>query len=80
MKPPVCCICKKRFFQEGGLVRFKETEEDKEFNKRFENKGFAGHPPNVFWFCGEHIEEARKYSHLTKIEAFKIIKNIEEIY
>ena len=78
MKPPVCSICQKRFFEGGGLVRFKETEEDKLFNKRFEQKGFVGHPTNVFWFCSEHIEEAMEYQDLTKIEAFKILKKREE--
>jgi hypothetical protein len=70
MKPPICHICGNRFFEGGGLIRFKETEEDIEFNKRFEQKGFIGHPSNVFWFCKDH---------LTKIEAFKILKKTEEI-
>jgi len=76
MKPPICHTCGLRFFDGGGLVRFKETEEDEEFNKRFEQKGFVGHPTNVFWFCKDHIEEALKYQHLTKTEAFQLLNQL----
>ncbi|MCF6366153.1 MAG: hypothetical protein L3J35_08125 [Bacteroidales bacterium] len=73
MKPPVCAICDKDFFGTGGLIYFKETEEDKTFNERFKQKGFVGHPKNAFWFCEKHYKTAKKYSHLTKTEAFEKI-------
>ncbi len=73
MKPPICAICDKDFFDEGGLIYFKETEKDKEFNQRLKQPGYTGHPSNAFWFCNEHYRQAKKLSHLTKTEAFKLL-------
>jgi len=70
MKPPICAICNSRFFEGGGLIYFKEDQEDKKFNKRFEREGFVGHPSNAFWFCATHYAKAKEVSHLTKKEAF----------
>ena len=72
--PPICEICGKDFYNEGGLIYFSEDENDKIFNTRFEEPGFVGHPSNAFWFCGKHYDEAKKLQHLTKTEAFKIIE------
>ena len=78
MKPPICCICHNNFEpNEGGLIYFVETEEDKTANERLRQPGFVGHPPNAFWFCGEHYSEAKKLNDLTKTEAFKILKQKE---
>ncbi len=77
MKPPICSICNKPFTGEGGLIYFKETSDDLVHNKSFNQVGFVGHPSNAFWFCGDHLISAQKYSGLTKTEAFKILNNKE---
>ena len=75
MRPPICDICGKSFDpdKEGELLYFKETEKSREFEKKAEEEGFVGHPPNAAWFCGEHLEHARKLSHLTLDEALEIL-------
>ena len=77
MKPPICIICGKRFdnSDEGGLIYFKETEKDKEWKKRVEEKGLIGHPPYAEWFCGTHYQEASKLKEKSKDGALKILKN-----
>ena len=74
MMPPICAICDEDFFDEGGLIYFKETEEDKIFNERLRQPGYVGHPANAFWFCGKHYAQAKKLEHLTKSEAFELMK------
>ena len=75
MMPPECCICNIDFDpNEGGLIYFAEDEEDIEFNKRFKEPGFVGHPSNAFWFCKKHYKEASKLSNLTKKDAFKVLR------
>lgn len=72
MMPPNCCICHEDFPpDEGGLIYFAEDEADRDFNKRFEEPGFVGHPSNAYWFCKKHYKKAITLSHLTKKEAFK---------
>jgi len=78
MEPPICAICNNRFFGSGGLIYFKETDEDIVFNERLKQPGFVGHPSNAFWFCEKHTISAKKYSYLTKTETFEILKNLEE--
>ena len=76
MRPPICAICHKDFrasSDEGGLVSFKETIKDKAFNLRFETTRIVGHKRALEWFCGNHIETARKYKHLTWSEAKSLI-------
>ena len=76
MRPPICAICHKRFSaskDEGGLVSFKETVEDKTFNLRFKT-GIVGHKRALEWFCGNHIEAARQHKHLTWSEAKPLIR------
>lgn len=83
MKPPICCICHHDFrhsIQEGGLVSFKLSEKDKEYNQRFKEKGFVGHKAGTAWFCKDHYKLAKKYQNLTLSEAKLKIKkktNIE---
>jgi len=73
--PPICCICDEDFEpNEGGLIYFKEDEDNKIANKRLRQPGFVGHPPNAFWFCEKHYTAAKKLDHLTKKEAFKVLK------
>jgi len=77
MKPPICEICNYDFRNEegGGLLYFKKTEKDNEFDRKCEDEpGFVGHPPASAWFCKEHIEEAKKLVHLTLDEAVEILK------
>ena len=73
MKPPICSVCHRDFYKDGGLVYFKETEKDKANNERLQQRGMTGHPSNAFWFCEKHYEYARSLSDLTKIEAFQLI-------
>ena len=74
MKPPVCTVCDKHFFEGGGLVYFSETPEDKKLNKKLNRKDMAGHPPNAFWFCEKHITSAQKLAGLTKIKALELLR------
>ena len=76
MRPPICAICRKDFrsnSKEGGLVSFKETDEDKVYNLRFKTNKIVGHKRALEWFCGNHIETARKHKHLTWSEAKSLI-------
>ena len=75
MKPPICSVCDKQFFSEGGLIYFIETEDDKLNNKRLAQEGMVGHPSNAFWFCETHYEFAKSLSELTKHEAFQLIRD-----
>ncbi|MHA1649393.1 MAG: hypothetical protein ACTSYB_04285 [Candidatus Helarchaeota archaeon] len=76
MKPPICCICDKRFdTSEGGLVYFKKRASDLEWDKKVE-AGLVGHPPYAEWFCGKHYAKAKELSHLTIDEAMKILNSI----
>jgi len=76
MKPPICHICHERFFSNGGLIYFKEDEQDVIFNKRFEERGFVGHPSNAFWFCEKHFAKAKELKDLTKTEALPILNEL----
>ena len=72
MKPPICCICSKRFeMEEGGLVYFKLRHSDIEWKTRMEKEGMVGHPPYAEWFCDKHYEKAKNLNHLTISEALK---------
>jgi len=75
MMPPICSICQDRFDPMlGGLIYFIEDEEDKICNERLRQPGYSGHPSNAYWFCEIHIAEAKKYQHMQKKEAMKIIR------
>ncbi|HEY8402929.1 MAG TPA: hypothetical protein VIK89_16805 [Cytophagaceae bacterium] len=72
MKPPICAICGKQFSSDqGGLVAFKPTAEEMEYNKALEQKGMVGHPANMEWFCEEHLPAAQNLAHLSKGEAIR---------
>lgn len=80
MKPPICALCNRRLPpDEGGLVTFKPTPADAEILRRFETPGpdgsrYVGHPPNLFWFCGMHIDAAHALQHLTREEALTLLR------
>lgn len=76
MRPPICCICDKRMLEsdEGGLIYFKKRPSDIEWEEKMKKMRAVGHPPYAEWFCNEHYEQAKKFSHLTIAECLKIIK------
>ncbi len=75
MMPPRCEICDKEFDEGGGLLVFRKTEEDKEYDRRAEGEpGFVGHPPYAAWFCPAHYGEAKKLTHLTLAEATDVLR------
>jgi len=77
MKPPICCICDDDFApNKGGLIYFKEDNNDKKHNAILSQPGYTGHPSNAFWFCEKHYKKAKELSNLTKKEAFKILNEI----
>ncbi len=80
MKPPICFLCHLDFRhdpEEGGLVYFSLSEDDIEYNNRFKQHGFTGHPAGCAWFCSEHYEQAKQLEHLTLSEALKTMKENE---
>ncbi|MHA1671435.1 MAG: hypothetical protein ACTSV5_12780 [Promethearchaeota archaeon] len=76
MKTPICCICHNRLkdTDKAGLIYFKETETDKKWKQKMEEKGMVGHPPYAEWFCEDHYQEAIKLKENTITEALKILK------
>ena len=81
MRPPICEICDLKFGDDdlnqagqGGLVEFKPSLEDKEVIARMQVKGWTGHPPNMGWFCKEHIEDARAIRHMSMKEAMILLR------
>jgi len=76
MRPPICEVCNVRFDPnvEGGLLFFKKTRKGIEFNRKVAEEGFTGHPPDAGWFCGTHIEAAKKLSNLTINQALSVLR------
>ena len=77
MRPPTCAICKKDFrgnIKSGGRVYFALTEKEKERKAEMKEKGMVGHPPGLEWFCGDHIEIAKRFSRWNRVEALRTIK------
>jgi hypothetical protein len=79
MKPPICIICYKEFFDEldeekGGLVYFEKRKSDERWEDEMRKEGFVGHPPFAEWFCTEHYETAKVLKDLTIDEALKILR------
>lgn len=81
MRPPICELCDAKFESDalnqpghGGLVEFKPSAEDKEVIARMHIKGWTGHPPNMGWFCKNHIEDARAIRHLPLKEALAVLR------
>ena len=76
MRPPICAVCKKFANNDSnsGLVRFKLSEEEKIFNKKFEDPGFVGHKKGTEWFCVDHYSLAKKHMELHASEALRILR------
>jgi len=74
MKPPICVYCQKDFRKligNGGLLTFQLSRSEKEYNKRFNQKEYVGHPKGKAWFCDEHYKLAKSLTHLTLGETLK---------
>ncbi|MFX1380124.1 MAG: hypothetical protein ACFFA4_13640 [Promethearchaeota archaeon] len=76
MKPPICIICDKELVEKNGvgLIYFKKRPSDIEWEKRMEEIGGVGHPPNAEWFCKTHYDKANELKHLTIDKALKILR------
>ena len=75
MKPPVCSLCDKELEDnEGGLVYFKKTPSDLEWDTKMEQPGMSGHPPYADWFCALHLDKAKEFANLTIKEALIRLK------
>lgn len=60
VRPPQCDVCGADASNEdGGLVTFAPLASDVEWHERANRGEVVGHPPNVAWVCGLHIDEAR---------------------
>lgn len=75
MRPPICAICDKEFFnlEKGGLVYFKKRPSDIEWDIKMEEQGMVGHPPYAEWFCEEHYTKAKELEENTIDKAMKIL-------
>ena len=80
MRPPICAICDKDFRNSENIsgVHFALSKEDVQYNKRFDQEGFVGHPAGFEWFCEDHIKLAEKYSHLTLAQAMVTMREVLE--
>lgn len=76
MRPPICAICEKDYSakEEIFMVNFTLSIEDKQYNKRFEEDGYCGHPAGLEWFCETHVQVARNFSHLPIKQALPSIR------
>lgn len=72
MKPPRCSYCFvdfNPFKTEGTTLQFAVSAEDAADNQRWKESGRPGHPTGLHWLCGDHVEAARKLTHLRWSEA-----------
>jgi hypothetical protein len=78
MEPPICACCNIEYGDEENLefhlVNFKKTNEDLDWYDKSQELGYDGHPPNVLWFCDNHISIAKKYETLHLEHALKKMK------
>jgi hypothetical protein len=77
MMPPICEICEMDFDPDegGALLYFRKTEESRKFERKAEETGMVGHPPNAGWFCGNHVKAAKQLIHLPLDEALRFLKD-----
>ncbi len=76
MMPPVCTICGRHLDpDDGGLVYFRRTESDYEWDRKMEENGMTGHPPYAEWFCSDHLRLALKFKDLTAGSALREIRS-----
>lgn len=79
MRPPVCRICGKDLSEdEGGLVFFKKRPSDIEWDDTMERNNMTGHPPYADWFCGMHVNPARRLTDKHIDEAVRVIRDVEK--
>lgn len=67
MMPPRCKFCGEDFRhnpRSGKLLRFKISEDDQRWNGQMRAARKAGHPRGAHWFCGAHMEDAKKLTGL----------------
>lgn len=72
MKPPICIFCGLDFrdsIKEGGLLSFSKDPAHKAHQEALEKEGMTGHPKHLGWFCGTHLEQAKKFQDLKLKEA-----------
>lgn len=71
MRPPECAICGLRFEprESGDAVAFARTDDDERWHQR--DDAVPDHPPNVEWFCADHLARARKLRGLPLGEALR---------
>lgn len=55
-------------------MTFARSPADDAWYERAKAPGFAGHPPNVEWFCEAHRPAARALSERTLAEALREIR------
>ena len=68
MKPPFCEICDAPC-DADGLLSFRKTPSDVEWERRMQEGGGVGHPPWQGWFCPRHREGALRLTQGTLPEA-----------
>jgi hypothetical protein len=73
MKPSVCELCKKPHLAESGSVSgdWLEFADYKPLEL-----GVIGHPDGFEYFCDEHVEAARKLTHLPANDALSELQKI----
>lgn len=76
MRPPICRVCNKRMEEDdkGGLIYFAKRPSDEEWGEKMKEKGWIGHPPYADWFCEDHYDKAKEFSHLSIDKAMKEMK------
>jgi len=58
------------------LVCFAANDRSEDWHRRANAEpGFAGHPPNVEWFCADHYPAAAALSHLALPEAMRTLRS-----
>ena len=71
MRPPECARCGEGFDPSdgGATVEFRRTAASELWHERAEQEGFVGHPPNLEWFCNQHLSRALELRELSLAEA-----------
>ncbi|WP_435358835.1 hypothetical protein [Haloarchaeobius sp. DFWS5] len=80
MRPPVCRVCGVDFREEGptgpgDLLTFAMTGDDPTDP---DSTTETGHRSYADWFCGRHVEPARRLRHLTLADAVARLRGDEE--
>ncbi|MFB9193309.1 hypothetical protein ACFFWA_10065 [Actinomadura verrucosospora] len=80
MMPPMCFVCLRTLrdgvpFSSFETVRFALTPEEEAVRQEQHREGWVGHPPEVYWFCDEHLALGKEHSHLHWREAQELLAN-----